>query len=265
MKRLPKKEHKTPMRLISVRARVEILRDAFVSENQNVDAIISRAIRDRSPKVRATAAELIAKRKNASFLDSLHELLSDPSDLVRGEAIDALGVIEEGSGRHYENLVSRLHDVKRIVRIAAIETLTLLRDFRSVSEIESCLGDDDPLVRAYAAIALAELVGSTYLAQISNALAAEKDEAAAAGLMVAMRILQDETKFTTLLSLLSSRKYQVRCFVANWLPRLNLSSKELEAANVKIEEALSHPLGRADGSTMLSVREQLQSTRATTK
>ena len=244
---------------LSVHARIEIVRDAVVSGDQNVGAMISRAIRDRSPKVRATAAELIAKQKNVSFLGSLHDMLSDPSDIVRSEAIDALGIMEEGSGRHHEDLISRLRDVKPIVRIAAIESVTLLQDFSATPEIESCLEDDNSLVRAYAAIALAELGCAKCLPHISKALAVEKDEAASAGFMIAMYILGDGSKFTALLTLLSSDRYQVRCFVANWLPRLKLNSKELGAAKMKIEEALSHPLGRADASTMSSVRKLLQS------
>ncbi|HEY1203470.1 MAG TPA: HEAT repeat domain-containing protein [Bryobacteraceae bacterium] len=220
--------------------------------------MISRAMRDRSPVVRATAAELIAREKKASFLGSLHEMLSDASGLVRGEVIEALGVIEEGSGRHHEDLISRLHDVKPLVRIAAVESLARLQDLRAIPGITSCLQDQDSLVRAYAAIALAELGGSTCLPSISNALAAEGDETAAAGFLVAMRLLGDETKFAALLALLSSSGYRVRCFVANWLPRLKLARKELGAARMAVEEALSHPLGCADASTMSSALERLE-------
>jgi HEAT repeat protein len=245
------------MSVLPVDARVEMLRDAVLSGDQNLGAVILRAVRDRSPRVRATAAELIGEHKNELFLDSLHELLFDPSGLVRSEAIQALGVIEEGSGRHYEDLISRLRDKKSIVRIAAIESLAQLRDFEAISEIESSLEDHDSLVRAYAAIALAELGCSSCLPRILGALALEREDTATAGFLVAIRLLGEATKFTTLLALLDSNQYQVRCFVANWLPRLELTARELSQAKVSVEEALSHPLARADSSTMSRVLELL--------
>ena len=251
----PKRRTRTPL---PVDARVTRLRNALSSGGQTADAAILQATRDRSPIVRATAAELIAKESNVSFLGSLHEMLSDPSGLVRGEVIEALGVVEEGSGRHHEDLASRLRDVKPMVRIAAIETLAKLQDLVAIPGIESRLQDQDPLVRAYAAIALAELGGSTCLPSILNALAAEADDTAAAGLLVAIRLLGDETEFEALLALLSSSRYRVRCFVANRLPHMTLTHAELRSARAAVQEALNHPLGRADASTMSRVLVQLE-------
>jgi len=246
----------------SVDARLRNLRDSIAVGTKTANAAISRAMRDRSPIVRATAAELIAKQRNRLFLGSLHKLFSDPNDMVRGEAIEALGVIEAGSGSHHEDLVSRLHDSKPMVRIAAIETLAHVQDLRSIPEIQTCLDDEDSLVRAYAAIALAELGCKPCLSRISNALAVEKENTAAAGFLVAMRFLGDDTKFETLLALLHSDQYRVRCFVANWLLRLKLKPRELRAVRAAVKEALDHSLGRADSSTMLRVLAELGLSRA---
>ena len=250
------------MSVLPVHLRIEKLRQAAARGKSEVTPLISLALRDRSPSVRATAVELIAAQKDISFLNSVHHLLSDPNDLVRSEAIDALGTLEEGSGKHYEDLILRLHDEKRLVRISALESLALLQDLDAIREIQSILKDRDSLVRAYAAIALAELGSTASLSLISEALQRENDEAAEAGYLVALHILGDTTNFGRLLSLLSSAGYRVRCFVANWLPRLEMKESELAAAKARIEDALKQPLGRADASTMSNVRELLNSNSA---
>lgn len=258
-------ERKNPMSILPVQGRVEHLRQTAASGRNEAAPLISRALQDRSPKVRATAVELIATHKDTSFLNSIHHLLSDPSDLVRSEAIDALGVLEEGSRKHYKVLISCLRDEKPLVRISALETLALLQDVNSIPEIKARLKDSDSLVRAYAAIALAELRSATSGSAISNVLQRENDETAAAGFLVALHLLGDRTRFSQLISLLSSRQYRVRCFVANWLPRLKLGASELAAAKAKVEQAAAHPLGLADASTMSSVREQLHTKSAASR
>jgi HEAT repeat protein len=184
-------------------------------------------------------------------------MLSDPSDLVRAEAIEALGILREGSGEHHEDLVSLLGDVKKIVRIAAIESLVLIQDARSIPKIAACLKDADSLVRAFAAVGLAELGCKNCFELIADALSHETDDAAAAGFLVALVMLGDGTKLKQLFALLLSDQYRVRCFVANWLLRLNLNGEQIKAARAMVKEAFRHPLGRADASTMASVLKGL--------
>ena len=145
-----------------------------------------------------------------------------------------------------------------MVRIAAIESLAQIEDIRSIPEIEICLKDQDPLVRAYAAIGLAELGCDECLPRISNALAAERDDAAAVGFLVAMYMLGDEAKLPELLALLSSSQYRVRCFGANSLLDLNFSDEERRLAKTKLEEAMSHALALADAEAMSRVLEKLK-------
>ncbi len=241
---------------LSVERRIELLKSTASNRRGGISAI-TRALRDRSPRVRATAVDLVARQKRFEFSNEIHELLSDRSYLVRSEATEALGVLDEGSGNHHEDLASRLKDVKAGVRIAAIESIVQIEDAHSIPEMATCLKDRNPLVRAYAAIGLAQSGCRDFDDQILVALLDESDDTATAGFIVALVILGDKTRLKSLLGLLSSKQYQVRCFVANWIPRLKLKSEHLEWARAGLKQAYKHPLGRADESTVATVLKEL--------
>jgi HEAT repeat protein len=118
---------------------------------------ISRALRDRSLRVRAAAIETIANEQVIELFDEVNKLLSDPSEVVRVGAVEAIGNIKEASGWHYNDLYSRLTDHRMMVRIVTIEALTQINDRRAIPNIKARLFDASPLVRAFAAIGLAEL------------------------------------------------------------------------------------------------------------
>lgn len=257
VKRKPRTvERKKQLSSQSVQERISILRDSFVSGLRNATAT-SRSLRDRSPRVRAAAIELIAQHRADEYLSSVHSMLSDPSELVRIEALEAVGLLEEASGEHHEGLVCRLRDTKALIRITAIESLVQLRDTSAMPQIAARLKDTDPLVRAYAAIALAELGSKTCVDLILDALSVETADAATAGFLVSLVMLGDDTKLVHLLALLLSEEYRVRCFVANSLIRLGLEGEHLQAARAGVQEALDHPLGHADESNMFEVLDQL--------
>jgi HEAT repeat protein len=243
--------------LLPVKTRIRVLKNAAISKRPNIRAVLMRAMKDPSARVRAIAVELAAKTSDIALVGHLQRMMSDSSRLVRSEAVEAFGNMEAGTGRHHKSLVSRLGDTEPLVRIAAIESITQIQDTAAVMDVESHLADSDPLVRAYAGIALAEMGCQKCLSRILDALAKEKTQHATAGLLIAMQILGDNSQFIRLLDLLLSSQYRVRIFVANWIPRLNLNNAESMAAKKALQRAIGDSLGRADASTMSAVLRQI--------
>jgi HEAT repeats len=188
----------------------------------------------------------------------LTKLLSDPSEVVRVEAVEAIGNIKEASGRHYNDLNSRLTDHRIMVRIVTVEALAQINDRRAIPNIKARLFDASPLVRAFAAIGLAELKCKKCRTAIARCLSEEYEDAASSGYLVALVLLGDRTKITPLLNLLLSRNYRVRCFVANWLPRLRIGRRLVKSVEANLREATKRPLERADLSTMKETLTQLR-------
>jgi HEAT repeat protein len=237
--------------------RIKALRQAFHVLRANNDSRLIYALRDPSPRVRATAIELIAREKVVSLEGLVRHALTDSNTVVRTEAVEALGVLHKGSGTHLTDLTACLRDPKPIVRIVAIESLSLIKDRQSIPEILPLIKGDDPLVRAYAAISLADLGCLECLTHLVDALKQNQPEAAAAGILVALHLMGSKDRLPELITLLSSTEYQVRCFVANWLPRLGLHGEDLESAKHGVRIALNNPVARADASSMSRVLHEL--------
>ena len=72
----------------------------------------------------------------------------------------------------------------------------------AIPKILSLIKDDDPLVRAYAATSLADLKCFDCRARLAEAMKGNQPEAATAGILVALHLLGDASRFLDLLSLL---------------------------------------------------------------
>ena len=120
---------------------------------------------------------------------------------MRLEAAEAVGRLGSGNSRPHEGLRLLLRDQSPLVRIQALESLGLLQDLEVIPQIVERLSDDDPLVRAYAARAVADLGGASYASAIEDALRTETNEHARAGLTEALFLLGKSELLVELLAL----------------------------------------------------------------
>jgi HEAT repeat protein len=120
-----------------------------------------------------------------------------------------------------------------------------------------CLGDEDSLVRSYAAISIAQLGGKKFRKQIEQASKIEKAETAKPWFARSLLLLGDWKQFSKLLDLLSSTSPTARCAAANALTAFEWSPDQLELALAAIAHAARNFLARSDQTTMESVMKQL--------
>ena len=136
--------------------------------------------------------------------------------------------------------------------------LALIGDRGALRRIARLLSDRDPIVRSYAAGAIADLQGSAYTKRIEGALAKEKHELARVGLLEAAFRFGKRGALGELLGLLTSRDYHVRCSVANVVEFLRLTPSERALAIDALKRAARKPLVFADASTVKRVLEALE-------
>ena len=95
----------------------------------------AKFLRYSDPRVRADAANTLARLKLKDGNDELRKLLlSDPDAIVRANAARVLGVTEDK--RAYDDLLDRaLKDPDARVRVSAIRALASLKDARATSAV----------------------------------------------------------------------------------------------------------------------------------
>lgn len=97
--------------------------------------VVARFLRHYDPRVRADAANTLARLKLKDGNNELRKLLlSDPDAVVRANAARVLGATEDKSA--YDDLVDRgLKDQDARVRVSAIRALATLKDARATSAL----------------------------------------------------------------------------------------------------------------------------------
>lgn len=149
-------------------------------------------------------------------------------------------------------------DKSFLVRIEAMESLAYLGDESALPAIANLLSYKNPLVRAYAARSIAALRGGrAYAQRLKNMLSLEKQESARAGLLEALFLLGEHETFTSLLGLLSSTDYRVRCAIANTLAEIPLDKNQRKAATLALMQAEQHAIAVADKTTVASTLKDL--------
>jgi len=113
-------------------------------------------LKDPRANVRRLTAETLARLHNPSVEPDLITALSDSDDLVRWQAVTALGSC--GSQRALTALSQRLQDSSARVRRTTATVLSKLGDSATVAPLVAALDDVDWQTRAAAAKALAALV-----------------------------------------------------------------------------------------------------------
>src|SRR5258708_5173922 len=238
--------------------RIRILTSLVEGDKACLPHAIGRYLTDRSPKVRAFAIDLVREESLSEMEEQVLSLLSDKNTCVRYSAIECLGSLHEGEAIEAPWLYPFLQDTVPLVRIETLESLAQIGDWKALPQIAEKLQDEDALVRAYAAISIAELEGKEYVAVIENASRTERNDRARVGFAEALFDLGDEGQFSILLELLSSSDYRVRCASANALSYAELTPAQVQSAPKKVSFAARHSLGRADKSTMERVKKELR-------
>lgn len=232
---------------------------AFAVDDKNrlLRAVVSY-LKDRSPRVRETALEVVRDEFLSELDDQVHSLLSDKNDFVRLRAIECLGDFHEGEAIEVPWLYPFLQHPNVLTRVETLETLSQIGDKSALPAMLERLRDDDYLVRAYAAISIAELGGKKFRKQIEIAAKAEEAEKAKPWFARALFLLGDQEQFQKLLEFLSSTSPTLRCTAANALADLPLSPDQLESALAAVAHAVRNSIANSDRSTMERVGEQLR-------
>lgn len=235
---------------------------AVMSLPMGEKAAIAEAVRgylaDRSPRVRSAALDVI-KDENLRELEPQVVLsLSDRSSSVRYSAIECLGSFHEEESVAATWLYALLDDPSFLVRIATLESLDQIGDKNALPLIAPRLHDEEALVRAYAAGAIAQLDGKKYASEIERALETETDDNARVGFADALFLMGDQKQFPELLKLLSSSDYRVRSASANALSAAELTPVQVRSALEAVSHAARNALFKADRSTMERVEKELR-------
>ena len=218
---------------------------------------VSFYFKDRSPRVRETSLEIARDQVLSELEEQIISLLSDKNDFVRQRAIECFGFFHEGEAIEVPMLYSFLQDSNDLVRVETLETLAQIGDKQALPYMVKCLGDDDYLVRSYAAISIAELGGKKYRKQIEQASKIEESEKAKPWFARALLLLGDWKQFSRLLDLLSSTSPTARCAAANALTVFEWSPDQLELALAAVAHAARNFLAKSDQTTMETVMKQL--------
>lgn len=225
-------------------------------------AAIVEAVRgylaDRSPRVRSAALDVVRDENLRELDQQVVMSLSDRSSSVRYSAVECLGSLHEEESSAASWLYPLLDDPSFLVRIATLESLDQIGDKNALPLIATKLRDDNALVRAYAAGAIAQLGGKKYVTEIECALETETDDNARVGFADALFLMGDKEQFSELLKLLSSSDYRVRSASANALSAAELTPAQVQSALEAVSHAARNALFRSDRLTMERVEKELR-------
>jgi HEAT repeat protein len=214
-------------------------------------------LKDQSPRVRETALERARDEVLTELNDQVIHLISDKNDFVRQRAIECFGLFHEGEAIKVSWLHSFLRHPNVLTRVETLETLDQIDDKSALTAMVNCLRDDDYLVRAYAAICIAQLGGRKFRKQIEQASKIEEIENAKPWFARSLLLLGDWKQFSKLLGFLSSPSPTARCATANALTEFEWSPSQLKTVLAAVALASKNFLARSDQSTMEKVLKQL--------
>jgi HEAT repeat protein len=217
---------------------------------------VGEALSDPNPLVRSTAAEIAGERRITRALPQLLERLNDPSREVRARVAEALGEIVKNRPVPQKLLVA-LRDSDELVRVNTAEALSMVGDRRARPFLLRALADRSSLVRRYAAQALGKVGQTRDKARLRRRLLHERSQSARLGLFVALYQLGDRECLSSLISMLKSRQYRVRCAVANALSDVVRRQDDAVMALGMLKQARKVESTRAASSAIGSAIEAL--------
>jgi HEAT repeat protein len=115
-----------------------------------------KLIQSRNPRDRSYAAKRLGELKARP--DALIGLLEDPNGFVRSSAAEALGrSVTLPAPEVVSHLLAAIDDPNNYVCAAAVNSLGLLGATQAVTQVESCLDDEHPIVIQAAILAMARI------------------------------------------------------------------------------------------------------------
>jgi HEAT repeat protein len=241
----------------TVEERRTAIRSLAVDNRNQLLRAIGTYLKDRSPRVRETALEVARDEILSELDDQVIDLISDKNNFVRQHAIECFGSFHAGEAIKVPWLHPFLQHPEVLTRVETLETLNEIGDKSALPAMIDRLRDDDYLVRAYAAISVAQLGGKRFRKQIERAASLEEAEKAKPWFARALFLLGDDDQFQKLLEFLSSTSPTPRCTSANALADLPLSPGQLKLALAAVAHAATNFLAKSDQSTMERVGKQL--------
>ena len=181
--------------------------------------------------------------------------LTDRSWEVRVAAAEQLELELAGKGQAPPALRQCLKDPSNLVRLQAAEALGMIGDKKALPGLRATLKDKDPSVRSYVAEALGRLGGANERRLLTNTLRSERSENARLGLFYGLYLLGNGHVLSDLLSFLDSESYLVRSSAAaalrdvkgnraatrKTIPKLReVLKRETTAAREQMESTLRH-------------------------
>ena len=124
-----------------------------VQNKANKKLIIDALTKDESEVVRSLAARLMGIEKNPLYLPLLTSALSDPSALVRMEAVQSIGSINrKASLPDIASLLKKEPEV--LVRLKALKSINYMGSKQAIPALIDELEDQEPAARFQALILL---------------------------------------------------------------------------------------------------------------
>lgn len=206
-------------------------------------------IKNEDPIVRENFAEFLGQRKNIKEAPKLlTRLLRDSNYNVRCAAINSLKKI--GGKKYFLKVLPLLNDKDELVRVAAVECVAYLGGEKASRYLIKHLDDRSELVRKHVGGWIGEIGDKTLTKYLVDRLKHERSGLAKVGLLEGLYLLGQEERLLEIIRLFRSRRYQVRCCVANILASLvNKQNKRL------IRESLVNALNI---ETTIAVRSSIK-------
>lgn len=208
--------------------------------------------------VRSEAVDQACKHEITDFEPQALAFLSDKNQFVLYSAIQYLGFCHEAEGVGATWLYPLLAHSEMLVRIEAIESLGQIEDRKALPLIAKLLHDEEELVRAYAAMILAGSGFRKYHKQVESAAAKETTGNIQAHFARALYEFGDSSQFQSLTGFLRANDYLTRCAAANSLNGIFLDTEQIQQAIAAIANARLNYLFRADQTTMERVEQRLR-------
>jgi serine/threonine-protein kinase len=241
----------------SVEDRRAAIKALAVGDKTQLLRSIASYLKDPSPRVRETGLQVACDEVLSELNDQVISLISDKNNFVRQRAIECFGSFHAGEAIEAPWLHPFLQHPEVLTKVETLETLDQIGDKSALPAMIKCLRDDDYLVRAYAAISIAQVGGKRFRKQIESAAKVEEAEKAKPWFASALFLLGDQEQFQKLLDFLSSTSPTPRCTSANALADLPLSLEQQKSALAAVANAARNFLARSDQSTMERVGKQL--------
>ncbi len=246
------------MRNSRLTERLEGLEQAAEKKDAAAFAELVAALSDSSPTIRAAAAEYLGTLGSAAAVRPLLHRLSDRFREVRLRVTEALGVVLDGSRECPVDLLAGLRDSDEIVRVETVQTIERIHDPKVLPQLRRAINDRSPLVRGYAASAIARLGGIDQKTFLRTLLNDEHSPFVRAGIYEGLHVLGEPDALPDLLRLMDSPDSRTRCAVANILAALEYTEADKAQVVREIDARLKEESTVAARSALLEAKQQIE-------